>query len=232
MTDDPAVPTRSPREQARARRFAEGYDRMLAGLERRVLADVRRRLLADVRGHVVEIGAGTGANVEHYAAATPVDLVEPLPAMREQALRRVAGRAAGAASMRVLAGRAEALPVPDGVADAVVSTLVLCSVDDVGAALAEVARVLRPGGAFLFLEHERGRGARGWVQSALTPLSVRYAANCHLDRDLGAGLDRAGFEIVDPLVVDAPLAVRLLPDWPLRAGRARLAATACGAASA
>lgn len=222
-------------ENNRTRRFAAGYDAMLERAERAFLADLREQLLGGLTGRVVEIGAGTGANLAHYRRATHVDLVEPLPSMATQLRARIdAGRpnpsastdpaappAPPAPTAALIAGEAESLPLPDACADAVVCTLVLCSVRDVDAALAQVRRVLAPGGVFVFIEHGRGRGMRRLVQGALTPLSRRYAANCHLDRDIRAHLVAAGFARIEEVAVPAPPAIRLLPEWPFLAGRAR-----------
>lgn len=202
-----------------SRRFAQQYDRAFAEVERSFLGPLRSRLVGDLAGRVVEIGAGTGANVGHYRAAQQVHFVEPLASMREQLQRRLEAREGGI-PMSAVPGRAEALPFADGSADAVVSTLVLCSVADVTRALSEVRRVLTPGGVFVFLEHSRGRGVKRMVQAAITPLTIRLCGNCHHDRDLVGAIDGSGFAGVEPLSVPAPLGVRLLPEWPLVAGRA------------
>jgi ubiquinone/menaquinone biosynthesis C-methylase UbiE len=133
-----------------ARAGARLYDPFLALAERRGMRAHRRALLASARGRVLEIGAGTGLNLAHYPdAVTELVLAEPEPGMRARLLRRVAGRA------EVVAAPAEALPFPDGSFDCVVSTMVLCTVEDVAASLAEIRRVLRPGGQLLFAEHVR-----------------------------------------------------------------------------
>lgn len=118
----------------------------LAGMRRR-----RRALLAGARGRVVEIGAGTGLNIAHYPdAVTELVLAEPESGMRRRLERRLhlCARAA-----RVVDAPAELLPLADASVDAVVSTLVLCTVDDPEGALREIARVLRPNGQLLFIEH-------------------------------------------------------------------------------
>ena len=205
-----------------SRRFADGYDTAFAGVERTFLGPLRSRLVAELSGQVVEIGAGTGANVPHYRAAHRVDLVEPLGSMRAQLERRVASRDGGI-PMTAVDGRAEDLPFDDGSVDAVVSTLVLCSVADVERALAEVRRVLAPGGVFAFLEHSRGRGVKRAAQAAITPVTMRICGNCHHNRALAAAINGAGFAAVTPLPVPAPWGIRLLPEWPLVAGHATLA---------
>jgi ubiquinone/menaquinone biosynthesis C-methylase UbiE len=207
-------------EDRRSRRFADGYDRVFAEVERTFLGPIRTRLVGQLTGRVAEIGAGTGANVRHYAAADHVTLVEPFPAMRTHLQRRLDGRQGGI-PMEAVDGRAEALPFEDGSLDAVVSTLVLCSVADVERALTEVSRVLAPGGVFAYLEHSRGRGVKRlvpdrdhapdhqvcrWVSTRPRPSPRR-----------SPGWGPRGVEEVR---VPSPLQVRLLPEWPLIAGRA------------
>ncbi len=214
-----------------SRRFSGAYDRVFEDVERTFLGPLRSRLVGGLRGRVVEIGAGTGANVGHYRAADRVDLVEPLPSMRARLDARLASREASreptgeapgmrGIPMQVTDGRAEALPFPDASADAVVSTLVLCSVSDVERTLDEVRRVLAPGGVFAFLEHSRGRGLKRGVQTAITPVTRRLCGNCHHDRDLAGAIGRAGFDQVEAVPVPSPLRVRVLPEWPLVAGHA------------
>jgi ubiquinone/menaquinone biosynthesis C-methylase UbiE len=119
-----------------------------AGMRRR-----RRTLVAEARGRVVEIGAGTGLNVAHYTdAVDELVLTEPEPGMRRKLVRRLERQACAA---RILATPAERLPLADASVDTVVSTLVLCTVDDPESALREIARVLRPDGQLLFIEHVR-----------------------------------------------------------------------------
>jgi ubiquinone/menaquinone biosynthesis C-methylase UbiE len=120
----------------------------IAGMRRR-----RRTLVAEAHGLVVEIGAGTGLNVAGYSdAVDELILTEPEPGMRRKLARRLE-RHAGAA--RIVAAPAERLPLADGSVDTVVSTLVLCTVDDPERTLREIARVLRPDGQLLFIEHIR-----------------------------------------------------------------------------
>ena len=128
----------------------------VAGMRRR-----RRTLLAEAYGRVVEIGAGTGLNVAHYPDAVhELVLTEPELGMRRKLARRLDRHARTA---RILDAPAERLPLPDASVDTVVSTLVLCTVDDPESALREVARVLRPNGRLLFIEHVR---AKSWFLAA------------------------------------------------------------------
>lgn len=156
----------------------------------------RDELLAGLTGTVVEVGAGTGVNFAHYPAAVErVVAVEPEPHLRAEAERH-AERAAVA--VEVLDGTAEALPVADGAADAVVLSLVLCSVTDQAAALAELERVVRPGGELRFYEHvvahrERPAAFQRWLdRSGIWP---RLGAGCHVARDTLGAIEASGFEL-------------------------------------
>jgi ubiquinone/menaquinone biosynthesis C-methylase UbiE len=170
--------------------FAATYDRMTAGLERAGLSDKRRDLVAEARGATLEIGAGTGWNLRHYPpAVSRLVLVEPSPFMAAKLRERVA-REAGGRAVEVVEAGGEALPFGDDEFDTVVVTLVLCTVDDPAAAVREVARVLRPGGTLLFLEHVRSTspGLARWQDRLERPW--RVAANgCRCNRDTLATLD-------------------------------------------
>lgn len=148
-------------------------------------AELRRRTLAAARGRVLEIGVGTGLNLACYPAAVDeVVGIDPNPGMLALAEKQAAR---APRPVELAPGRAESLPFPDGSFDAVVSTVTLCSVESPAAALAEIHRVLVPGGRFLFLEHglaDRPRVAR-W-QRRITPLQRRVGDGCHLDRDFRA----------------------------------------------
>jgi len=170
------------------------YERISAEAERRGTAEHRQRALAGLSGRVIEVGAGNGMNFSHYTdAVTEVVAVEP-----EDRLRTMAQKAAEKAQMpvRVVAGHATALPVEDAGFDAAVASLVLCSVSDVPAALAELRRVLRRDGELRFFEHVRS--TKPWfalLEYAVTPLWSRIGGGCHLNRDTAAALRAAGFRI-------------------------------------
>lgn len=171
------------------RLFARHYDRMTELAERGWLGAMREEVVADLRGRVLEVGAGTGANLRYYRHADSVVLAEPSPAMRE----RLAARTWEAkVPVEVLPAVAEDLPFPDASFDAVVYGLVLCSVDDVHRAVAEAVRVLRPGGRLAFVEHVRADGWLGRVQDLLTPAWRRVAAGCHPNRATLEAMRRAG----------------------------------------
>jgi len=140
------------------RLFAAGYDVFMRSTERAGLRDRRRALLAQASGATLEIGAGTGANLDLYpAAVTELFLAEPSPHMAQRLRARAA---AGERAVEVVDAGAERLPFPDARFDTVVGTLVLCTIPDPQRALAEAARVLRPGGRLLFIEHVRSEDPR------------------------------------------------------------------------
>ncbi|WP_229661888.1 class I SAM-dependent methyltransferase [Phycicoccus endophyticus] len=155
----------------------------------------RRPMCAEARGVVLDVGFGSGPNLEHYpAAVTRVLAAEPSQLAWELAAGRIA--AFGRPVERTARDAADLTALPDGSVDTVTAAWALCTVPDVGRALAEVRRVLRPGGSLLFVEHSRApdRGterAQRWVQ----PLWGRVAGGCHLDRDLPLVIERTGFEV-------------------------------------
>jgi ubiquinone/menaquinone biosynthesis C-methylase UbiE len=178
------------------RAFAATYDPVMRGVERHVLAERRRSLLAGLSGHVVEVGAGTGANLAHLGADVDrLTLLEPSQAMAGRLRAKLAAEPRPATE--VIEAPAEALPLDDGSADAVVSTLTLCTVDDLALALAEIRRVLVPGGPLLLLEHVAGDGHLGRVQRAIEPVWKVFGRGCHLTRDTLSALQRAGFDTAD-----------------------------------
>ena len=168
------------------------YDAFTGGLDRKGFGQRRERQVAELRGDVLEVGAGTGLNLPHYLRADRLVALEP---HRTYAQRLRARAGSAHVPVEVVAGSAEELPFPDRSFDNVVTTLSLCSVRDLDVALAEIWRVLRPGGAVHFLEHVRGEGETARWQDRLTPIQRRIADGCHLNRDTAAAIERAGFEI-------------------------------------
>jgi ubiquinone/menaquinone biosynthesis C-methylase UbiE len=161
-------------------------------------AGERARLVPLASGLVLEVGIGSALNVPYYASDVRALLgVDP-----SQALWRIGRRRLSARSfpIRYLAASAEALPVADRCVDTVVTTWTLCSIPDPRAALAEMRRVLRPGGRLVFVEHGRSPDAsvRRW-QDRLTPMWARVAGGCHLNRPIDALLETAGFR---PITLD------------------------------
>jgi ubiquinone/menaquinone biosynthesis C-methylase UbiE len=168
------------------------YDRFMRRTEAH-LVPWRAALLSGLSGRVLELGAGTGVNLPFYPRALErLVLAEPDRHMRARLAARVGRERPGA---EVVDASAEALPFDDGAFDAVVSTLVLCSVRDVERALGEARRVLRPGGALVFLEHVAAdeRPARLRWQRRLEPIWKRVAGNCHLTRRTAEAIAAAGF---------------------------------------
>jgi SAM-dependent methyltransferase len=177
-------------------RFARMYLKAAARADRRGATEHRRRLLRDLSGRVVEIGAGNGLNFAHYpATVTDVVAIEPEPTLRAIA-QQAAARAPVPVSVRQ--GTADAVPLEDGEMDAAVASLVLCSVPDQARALAELHRVLRPGGQLRFYEHVRPdnpRTAAIWQRADDWNIYPRIAGGCHAARDTQAAIPAAGFKI-------------------------------------
>jgi ubiquinone/menaquinone biosynthesis C-methylase UbiE len=177
--------------------FARFYDRLMDGTERAGLAEMRRALLAEASGRVLELGAGTGLNLEHYTdAVTELVLCEPDPHMAGRLRERLAKQGTGAQAASVIEAPAEDLPFDDGSFDAVVATLVFCTVEDPLRAVAEARRVLVEGGRLLFLEHIRSSSRRlSWWQDRLERPWGFFAGGCHPNRATDQLLAGAGFWI-------------------------------------
>ena len=178
--------------------FARHYDRITAQMERHWLGAARRELLAGLTGTVIELGAGNGHNLDHYPASVErLVLTEPTAAMRDQLRTRLV-RTDLAFDVEVVDATADRLPLADGTADAVVSTLVLCSVPALGPAVAEVRRVLKAGGELRLIEHVAAEG--GWeqrLQRALDPAWTWLEGSCHLDHETRTALAAGGFDVSD-----------------------------------
>jgi ubiquinone/menaquinone biosynthesis C-methylase UbiE len=161
--------------------FAAMYDRMTAGTEKAGLAERRHALLAEASGRVLEIGAGTGSNIQHYPATVEeIVFTEPEEPMAKRLEDKLA---ASERRGSVVRAPAEQLPFEDDAFDTVVATLVLCTVGDPARALAEIDRVLRPGGKFLFIEHVRAEdpGLARW-QDRIAPFWRRCGHGCNCNR--------------------------------------------------
>jgi ubiquinone/menaquinone biosynthesis C-methylase UbiE len=185
--------------------FAAIYDRLLAESERKGLADMRADMLRSASGRTLEIGAGTGANLELYpGAVTELVLTEPDPHMAKRLRGRLA-EAPGVAPAQVVEAGAEELPFDDASFDTVVSALVLCTVPHPEGAVAEARRVLKPGGRFLFIEHvrdEEGTGRARWQDRLERPWGW-IAGGCHPNRNTGKLLADA-FGEVESKAVEFP----------------------------
>lgn len=176
------------------RAFARCYDLFLRQEEKAGLRDMRAELLAQASGRTLEVGAGTGLNLAHWpGAVTELVLTEPFGPMADQLRAKVAasGRAA-----EVVEAPGEALPFPDDSFDTAALTLVLCTVPDPAAALREIARVLKPGGRFLFLEHVRAEepGLAKW-QDRLHGPWYAFGHGCHCNRDTLATIESSPLQV-------------------------------------
>ena len=199
--------------------FASLYDRMTAGAEEAGLRANRQALLAKASGRVLEIGGGTGANLPFYGSGiASLTITEPSEPMARRLERRLGQHELPAPVMaEVVRAPAEELPFDSGSFDTAVSTLVLCTVDDQERALAELGRVLRPGGSLLFIEHVRSDSPRlaRW-QRRLNPLQRVIACGCNCNRPTLDRAQAAGFEITELAYDD----LQKVPPWvrPLRVG--------------
>jgi ubiquinone/menaquinone biosynthesis C-methylase UbiE len=168
---------------------------MTAGRRNRGEDEHRERLLAGLSGRVIEVGAGNGLNFGLYPPTVDrVLAVEPEALLRQAALEAAAE---APVEIEVVDGVAGALPAADASQDAVVASLVLCSVSDQGQALAELRRVIKPGGELRFYEHviaDRARLAR--LQRTVDRLFwPRVGGGCHTSRDTGAAITATGFQV-------------------------------------
>lgn len=176
-------------------RFARFYARITDAMDRQGLAALRAELLADVAGEVVEIGCGNGRNFGHYpAAVTSVAAIEPEPHLRE--LARTAASAAPV-PVAVSSGRGEAIPLAARAADVAVLCLVLCAMPAPQQTLAEIHRVLRPGGRLVFLEHTlaAGRALRAAQRLADATVWPLLYGGCRTARDPLGSIRAAGFSV-------------------------------------
>ena len=175
--------------------FARVYARFAQIGDRRGASEHRHRLLAGLSGRVLEIGAGSGANFVHY----PTTVREVLALEPESYLRRLAQNAATTApvEVRVLEGDAYRVPGEEGSFDAGVAALVLCTVPDQRRALAELFRVIRPGGELRFYEHVVGQAKWEARIQRLADATIwpRLAGGCHLARDTALAIEQTGFTI-------------------------------------
>lgn len=168
----------------------------LEGYINGLLSERKSRLFADLPGAIVEIGAGVGANFPYFKTGTHVIAVEPNPHMH-RGLRRKAKRSG--LPLSILSSGAEAIDLSDNTVDAVVSTLVLCTVDDPARVLSEIRRILRPGGRFIFIEHVAApsRSWRRHLQNAVHGPWRYLFEGCNTNRDTHATLCAAGFQEIE-----------------------------------
>lgn len=176
------------------RLFAAMYDRGLKATEDAGLREMRREALAAARGRTIDLGAGTGANLELYPDAVgELILAEPDPHMAKHLREKLAKSERRA---ELIEAGAEKLPFEDSSFDTAVFTLVLCTVPDPKAALAEAARILKPGGKLLFVEHVRAEdaGLARWQDRLEGPWRF-LADGCHCNRDTVANIEASEFTV-------------------------------------
>lgn len=187
-------PTSMPPATRSQRFFARWYPGAMNQIEEAGQSEIRRAQLAEASGRTLEIGAGNGLSVPHYTdRVTDLTLLEPNPVLREMLAETARG--ARAKKVSIVDGDAHALAFPDATFDTVTASLVFCSVTDPEQALAEVHRVLKPGGRLLFHEHVRGHGVRAFFQDLLTPLQRRVLDGCHANRRFEQTLRHSPFEL-------------------------------------
>jgi ubiquinone/menaquinone biosynthesis C-methylase UbiE len=167
------------------------YDLAGRRVEKGKLGARRHELVSGLEGTVLEVGAGTGNNLPHYERASRVVAVEPDASMASRLRKRLSE---ASVPVEIVQGSADSLPFEDGSFETAVITFVLCSVEDQQRALAEVRRVLGPGGRLVLLEHVRGEGRLARWQDRMTPLH-RKLGNCHLNRETRQEVAAAGFDV-------------------------------------
>ena len=195
------------RHGLRQRIFAWVYSQGDSGDKNPLVVAHRQKLLGTLSGSVLELGPGTGANFAYFPRGMRWTGIEPNLFMHDR-LKAEAQRH-GFTDIDIRASTAERLDVPDQSMDAVVCTLVLCSVSDPALALREILRVLKPGGRFVFLEHVAApRGTRlRWVQSLIQPAWSFFGDGCHPDRETWAVIENAGFAQVEIEHFDTPYGI-------------------------
>ena len=174
------------------------YDRMMAAGEKAGLREMRRGIVGEAGGRTLELGAGTGLNLDHYTGAvSELVLTEPDPHMAKRLRRKIGEHPPAPPSVDVVEVGAESLPFEDASFDTVVATLVFCTIPDAEAAAGEAARVLKPGGRLLFLEHVRaepGSGTERWQDRLDRPWGW-MAGGCHPNRNTAALLERSDLHV-------------------------------------
>ncbi|WP_422773128.1 class I SAM-dependent methyltransferase [Plantactinospora sp. WMMC1484] len=201
--------------------FARMYERMSVVMDRAGVAEHRQTVVAGLHGRIIEVGAGNGRMFAHYPGTVDEVLaVEPEPRLRASATE--AATAAGV-PVRVVDGTADALPGADGEFDAAVVALVLCTVPDQASALAEIRRVLRPGGELRFYEHvaaERPGALRRTQRILDATVWPWLCGGCHSGRDTAAAIAEAGFRVEELRRFRFPDGGVLTPATPHILGRA------------
>ena len=161
--------------------FSKMYDPVMRPFEKRRIGNIRRKLVSNQQGRILEIGSGTGANFPYYQEADKIIAIEPDEAMRERSEAKVDE---ASVPIELVDASAEQLPFEDDSFDAVVGTLVLCSIPNLDQALQEIKRVAKDGRPIVFLEHVRlDQPMIGRIQDVVTPMWKRLCDGCHLNRN-------------------------------------------------
>jgi SAM-dependent methyltransferase len=182
----------TPRADSGHRFFAAFWDWGTTRAEKVARNPYRERLVGELSGHVLEVGIGTGLNLNYYRRVNSLTAVEPDPFMRQRLQRR---SATVPYPFEIHPNRAENLPFEAASFDAVVTSLVLCSVADQRRALSEIRRVLKPDGEYRFMEHVRADGIGGVILDAIRPVWSFCGAGCHPNRRTEAAIRAAGISI-------------------------------------
>ncbi|ESW29598.1 hypothetical protein PHAVU_002G083300 [Phaseolus vulgaris] len=169
------------------------------------VARYKSQIFSNLKGkkglRILEIGIGTGPNLSYYAIGSDVEVVgiDPNPKMEKYARSSASSVGLPPSNFEFIQAVGEVIPLTDASVDAVVGTLVLCSVKDVDMTLKEVRRVLRPGGLYMFVEHVAAKDGTflNFMQRVLDPLQQTLADGCHLSRETGNNISRAGFSGVE-----------------------------------
>ncbi|XP_047156603.1 putative methyltransferase-like protein 7A isoform X1 [Vigna umbellata] len=174
----------------------ESYEAEVATYKSQIFSNLKGKGL-----RILEIGIGTGPNLSYYASGSDVEVVgiDPNPKMEKYARSSASSAGLPPSNFEFIQAVGEAIPLSDASVDAVVGTLVLCSVKDVDMTLKEVMRVLRPGGLYVFVEHVAAKDGTflKFIQRVLDPLQRTLADGCHLSRETGNNISRAGFSDVE-----------------------------------
>jgi ubiquinone/menaquinone biosynthesis C-methylase UbiE len=205
--------------------FAGAYDRFLSQAEEAGLSEQRREVISHATGRTLEVATGTGLNLPHYPlAVTDLVLTEPYPHMLEILRHKVASSGRKAT---VVEAYAEKLPFPDESFDTVVATMILCSAEKPSLVLQEIARVLRPGGQYLFLEHIRNPSPKiAQRQDFVQPAWYLFGNGCHCNRDTVETLKKSPLAIKELSYGQIPKAWTILE--AMITGRARKPVVADG----
>jgi SAM-dependent methyltransferase len=190
--------TGEPRKFRGHRWYASVYAKVIEPSDRKTMGPLRRFAAGEAHGRVLEPGAGTGANLQHYdwAAVESLDLTEPDPYMRAYLQKKLDGLPSDVrARIQLNESVAEQLPFPDATFDVAVVTLVLCSVRDTAASIAELRRVLKTDGELRVVEHVAAQGAWGGCQRLIQPVYGWVSGECQLHRDTERLLEEGGFSV-------------------------------------